>query len=135
MCVSVYVFVFVFVFVFVHVCVRACVLWAGGVEGLQSCRRVYLNIGSSCVCVVRFVSCINLLSFFFFNFFQGSISPMYIACQEGHELAVRALLDAGADSHKPTDEGTTPLMIAYYRDHVHVAKLFGAGTKIFDRPE
>lgn len=60
---------------------------------------------------------------------------MYIACQEGHADVVKMLLDAGANSHIATTEGITPLMIAYYRDHVNVAKLFGEGTKIFAQPE
>lgn len=50
-------------------------------------------------------------------------------------ISCQLLLDAGADSHIATAESITPLMIAYYRDHLNIAKLFGEGTKIFAQPE
>ena len=40
------------------------------------------------------------------------MTPMFIAAREGHEAVVWALLGAGADINRGTDDGKTPLSVA-----------------------
>lgn len=52
------------------------------------------------------------------HFYLG-VSPLYIACHEGHIECVRLLLEAKADTEKAVEGGATPLYIAtqkYYSE-------------------
>ena len=52
------------------------------------------------------------------------MTPLYIACQEGHVGIVRLLLEAGGcDTNKARDDGATPLYIACVEGHVDVVRL------------
>ena len=56
---------------------------------------------------------------------QGVISGavMCEAAQDGHDAVVRALMEAGADVNKATDDGQTPLLLAAEDGHEAVAQL------------
>jgi hypothetical protein len=57
------------------------------------------------------------------------MTPLAAACTKGSARAVEALLRYGADGALPTDSGTTALMCAAQRHHVHIVDLlleFGA---------
>jgi ankyrin repeat protein len=43
---------------------------------------------------------------------DDGMTPLFIAAREGHEAVVRALLGAGADINRGTDDGKTPLSVA-----------------------
>jgi ankyrin repeat protein len=47
-------------------------------------------------------------------------SPLYIACQEGHDKIVKILLTHGADINKSRDNGYSPLQIACHSNHIDV---------------
>ncbi|KAA0161011.1 hypothetical protein FNF28_05217 [Cafeteria roenbergensis] len=53
-------------------------------------------------------------------------TPLYMACEEGHEAVVQLLLDAGADVDKArTSNGATPLYMACQDGHGAVPLLWG----------
>jgi uncharacterized protein len=64
---------------------------------------------------------------------QGGLTAMLIAARQGHESAVRALLDAGADINQPSaGDGTTPLLIAIINGRFDLARFMldhGASAK------
>ena len=47
---------------------------------------------------------------------------MYMAAQDGHDVVVRALIQAGADVNKAGDNGATPLFIATQNGHEAVVR-------------
>jgi uncharacterized protein len=54
---------------------------------------------------------------------QGGLTPMLLAARQGHEAAVRALLDAGADLNQPSAaDHTTPLLIAVINGRFDLAR-------------
>ena len=56
--------------------------------------------------------------------------PLYIATCNGHEAVVRALIEAGADVNKATDNGGTPLVVAVKSGHETVVRaLIEAGAR------
>ena len=58
-------------------------------------------------------------------------TPLYIAAQQGHLDAVRALVDAGASVDQAVDDGATPLCIAAEDGHLEVVRaLVGAGASV-----
>jgi uncharacterized protein len=64
---------------------------------------------------------------------QGGLTAMLIAARQGHESAVRALLDAGAGINQPSaGDGTTPLLIAIINGRFDLARFMldhGASAK------
>jgi ankyrin repeat protein len=55
---------------------------------------------------------------------QQGIWPLFLAAQNGHAEAVRALLDGGADANKATaDNGWTPLIWAAENGHAAVVRM------------
>jgi ankyrin repeat protein len=48
------------------------------------------------------------------------MSPLYLACQEGHLQVVCTLLETGADVNLCNKDGITPLSIACYEGHLGV---------------
>ena len=49
--------------------------------------------------------------------------PLLVAAWGGNEAVVRALMEAGADVNKATDDGETPLLQATFGGHEAVAQL------------
>ena len=54
---------------------------------------------------------------------DDSVTPLYIAAENGHETIVRALIEAGADVNKATNNGWTPLAIATQEGHTAVVQI------------
>ena len=57
-------------------------------------------------------------------------TPVYIAAEQGHLLAVRMLLFAGAKGDTPRKDGTTPLRAAAENGHADVLELLLALVKV-----
>ncbi|KAG7272971.1 hypothetical protein CRUP_021476 [Coryphaenoides rupestris] len=51
------------------------------------------------------------------------VTPLYGACQQGHEACARLLIQNGAYVNSATMDGTTPLSEAYARGHVTCVSL------------
>ena len=51
------------------------------------------------------------------------LTPLYIACQNGHESTARLLLDKGASIDLADEDGTTPLFMASQEGHEAVVQL------------
>ena len=54
---------------------------------------------------------------------EQGITPLYMACQEGHPGCVQRLLEADADINQAMNDGTTPLSIACEIGHIVGARL------------
>ena len=52
---------------------------------------------------------------------KGGLTPLHHAARQGHVDTVRALLDAGADIHKQTGDGHSPLLIALINGQFDIA--------------
>eukprot|EP00105_Crassostrea_gigas_P032335 XP_011455301.2 PREDICTED: uncharacterized protein LOC105347792 [Crassostrea gigas] len=50
-------------------------------------------------------------------------SPLYIACQNGHDSTVKLLLRNGADINSCNHDGTSPLYVAYQQGHDSTVKI------------
>lgn len=62
---------------------------------------------------------------------ENGASPLYIACQEGHDTIVQILLTKGADINKCTKNGTSPLTIACQEGHESIVQtLVDSGANI-----
>ena len=44
---------------------------------------------------------------------RGGASPLFLACEKGHNEVARKLLDAGADPHLARTDGTTPFTMTF----------------------
>ena len=53
----------------------------------------------------------------------SGITPLYVACQNGHNAIVAVLLATNADVNQPRDNGATPLIIACNEGHTDVVML------------
>jgi ankyrin repeat protein len=53
---------------------------------------------------------------------DSGASPLFIACQNGHDKIVKILLTHGANINKSTDNGCSPLQIARYKNHIDVVE-------------
>src|SRR5262249_6745246 len=65
----------------------------------------------------------------------GGLTPLLYATRSGCTDCVQALLDAGADSNRPSPDGVTPLMVAIANFHFDTAKLLferGANPHLWD---
>jgi ankyrin repeat protein len=51
---------------------------------------------------------------------DSGASPLYIACQKGHDKIVKILLTHGADINKSRYNGYSPLQIACHSNHIDV---------------
>jgi ankyrin repeat protein len=51
------------------------------------------------------------------------VTPLYAAAGEGHEVVVRALIEASADVNMAMDDGATPLLIAAEIGHEPVVQI------------
>ena len=51
---------------------------------------------------------------------NDGVTPLWIACQEGHENVVTLLLSHNADVNLAKSDGITPLWIACQKGHEHV---------------
>lgn len=51
------------------------------------------------------------------------LSPLYVACQNGHEHIVKLLLSYGANINLCTENGVSPLCIAYQQEHESIVEL------------
>lgn len=62
---------------------------------------------------------------------ENGASPLYLACQEGHDKIVQLLLSNGADLNKCTKNGASPLTIACQEGHKSIVKtLVHSGANI-----
>ena len=52
-------------------------------------------------------------------------SPLFMACQDGHEGTARLLLEHGADKDKARVDGSTPLCMACQMGHLSIVVLLG----------
>ena len=60
-------------------------------------------------------------------------TPLFVACQQGHELAVRELLAFGANPNYPMKDRATPLFVAAQNGHCLVVSiLLDHGAKPVD---
>ena len=57
------------------------------------------------------------------NPIPGRLTPLLYAARDGHTIAARMLLDAGADIEAPSANGTSPLVMAIMNDNVELARL------------
>lgn len=48
---------------------------------------------------------------------EDGATPLFIACQNGHESTLQLLLNNGADSNLCLEDGTSPLYIACQNGH------------------
>ena len=65
------------------------------------------------------------------NRVQGGITPLHIACQNGHLPIVEKLIKAGAVLDNATTKGSTPLYIACQNGHLPIVeKLIKAGADL-----
>jgi hypothetical protein len=55
---------------------------------------------------------------------DSGTSPLFIACQNGHDKIVEILLTHGADINKSRDDYISPLQIACYNNHIYVVEEF-----------
>ena len=53
---------------------------------------------------------------------KGGVTPLLIACQQGHLDVARLLLERGADVNRATEKGT-PLAIAQKKGHSSIVAL------------
>ena len=59
------------------------------------------------------------------------VTPIFIACKNGHSAIVSALLEYGANPNIPRKDGTTPLMITNFNGHLKVMEcLLKAGVDL-----
>ena len=65
---------------------------------------------------------------------KRGMSPLYVACQEGHTEVVRALLSAGAMVDLPTKLGASPLYAACQKGHLEVVCTLLSGGARVDLP-
>lgn len=63
---------------------------------------------------------------------ENGASPLYIACQEGHDSTVQILLSNGADINKCTENGTSPLTIACQEGHESIVQTLVSGGANID---
>ena len=64
---------------------------------------------------------------------QTGATPLYIACQNGHEACARLLLDRDAKVDLARQDGATPLIMACQNSHEACARLLlerGANTDV-----
>lgn len=56
---------------------------------------------------------------------SGGGTPLFMACQNGHEEIVRCLLNysGGTDANQPINNGPTPLQIASYKGHATIVQM------------
>jgi len=57
------------------------------------------------------------------------MTPLFLACHEGHVDAVRLLLDKGAEVNRATKNGNTPLAIAQKKGHSSIVALLEEHTR------
>jgi len=53
---------------------------------------------------------------------NNGATPLFIACQNGHENVVKYLLEHGVNINKELNDGWTPLIIACCKGHENVVK-------------
>ena len=61
---------------------------------------------------------------------KNGISPLYMACQNGHESTVKVLLDKGAEVNLCTENGKSPLFISCQNGHDKLVHLLMKGAKL-----
>nr|XP_022293967.1 uncharacterized protein LOC111104356 isoform X1 [Crassostrea virginica] len=54
---------------------------------------------------------------------KNGISPLYIACQNGHESTVKILLDKGAEVNLCTKNGASPLFVSCQNGHDEMVRM------------
>ena len=54
---------------------------------------------------------------------KGGMTPLHVACQNGHTKIAKLLLDRGADIDHKNAEGSTPLNLSIRVRHMDTVKL------------
>lgn len=54
---------------------------------------------------------------------NSGVSPLYVACQEGHYSTVEILVKHKADVNLSTKNGSSPISIAYKNEHTDIVDL------------
>ena len=60
---------------------------------------------------------------FKYIFLYIQLTPLHLACKNGHLVIVKELLDAGADVGERDGKGNNALDVAIENHHMYVAKL------------
>ncbi|XP_062585884.1 uncharacterized protein LOC134247557 [Saccostrea cucullata] len=71
---------------------------------------------ASIICLMKNDADINLCN-------NDGVSPLYIACQNGHDSTLQLLLNNGADINLCTNDGTSPLYTGCYAGHERTVQL------------
>lgn len=68
----------------------------------------------------------------FFAVLKDGGTPLFVACQEGHEPVVRELVAVGANPNYPMKDRATPLFVGAQNGHCHIVRLLLQRRAVID---